>query len=408
MKRNKLVAEKEQAQSKLKVLLDTVKAEDHREFTAEERVSVESHLAEMKDVQGQIDRLDGDMALRAEINAMAGGVAPAAPAAQHPNSGRKLSMGEQFVASDTGQWFQKTAGASRGAAWRSPSSELSAATLTEDAASGGSLVVSDYRPGILDLKFKRLTVVDLLSSGTTDSNLVSYMRELAFTNASAAVLEGGIKPESTLTFDAVSDSVRKIAHWLPVTEEMLEDVSQIRSYIDARLRLGLDLTLEDQVLNGSGTAPNIRGLLNRTGLATAVARGTDSNADAIYKQIWAIFNASFLMPDGIVINPTNWQTSALSKDANGNYLGAGPFSSIQTTSMWGLPVAVTPSIAAGTALVGSFKMAAQLFTKGGVRVEASNSHSDFFIKNLVAIRAEMRAALAVYRPGAIGTVTGLV
>ena len=55
----------------------------------------------------------------------------------------------------------------------------------------------------------------------------------------------------------------------------------------------------------------------------------------------------------------------------------------------------------------AFGQAAQVFRKGGIRVEASNSHSDFFIKNLVAIRAEERLALAVYRPGAFGEVTGL-
>jgi len=58
-----------------------------------------------------------------------------------------------------------------------------------------------------------------------------------------------------------------------------------------------------------------------------------------------------------------------------------------------------------TVLVGSFQQASQFFRRGGLRVEASNSHQDFFIKNLTAIRAEERGALAVYREGAFGKVT---
>jgi HK97 family phage major capsid protein len=221
-------------------------------------------------------------------------------------------------------------------------------------------------------------------------------------------LEGGVKPESTLTFAAVTDPVRKIAHWLPVTEEMLEDVAQIRSYIDARLRLGVQLAEEDQLLNGTGIAPNLLGVSKRAGLAADVVRAAaEPNADAIFRQIMAIFSTSFLMPDGIAMNPADWSMTALMKTTTGEYLSGGPFSGIQTPTLWGLPVAITPVQPATVALVGAYKQAAQIFRKGGIRVEASNSHADFFIKNLVAIRAEERLALAVYRPAAFGEVTGL-
>jgi HK97 family phage major capsid protein len=62
---------------------------------------------------------------------------------------------------------------------------------------------------------------------------------------------------------------------------------------------------------------------------------------------------------------------------------------------------------AGTALTGAFATQAQVFTHGGMRLDASNSHQDYFIKNLVAIRAEQREGLAVYRPSAFGLTTGL-
>ena len=107
-----------------------------------------------------------------------------------------------------------------------------------------------------------------------------------------------------------------------------------------------------------------------------------------------------------MLNPTNWFTVATSKDTTGQYFGGGPFSSLPTATIWGTAVAITPSIVANTALVGAFGTMSQIFRKGGIRVEASNSHQDFFIKNLVASGGR-RLALAVYRPGAFGKVTGL-
>jgi HK97 family phage major capsid protein len=122
----------------------------------------------------------------------------------------------------------------------------------------------------------------------------------------------------------------------------------------------------------------------------------------------AIFNTSFVMPEGVIMNPANWTPIATMKTSTGEYMGNGPFSGgLVSPTLWGMPVSVTPSIVAGTALVGAYQSQSMVFAKGGIRVEASNSHQDFFIKNLVAIRAEERLALAVFRPGAFGKVTGL-
>ena len=377
-----------------------------RVMTDDEKSAIQALIDEGHAIRARIDRAKGDTSMVAAIERLSEGIAsPSAPAA--PTRVAMKSMGQQFVESEAFDFFKQGMHRS-GSTWRSPSVELHSTTLDTTTASGGDLIVTDNRPGVLQLLFKRLVVADLLGKGTTNSNSVTYMKETTFTNAAAAVAEGNPKPESTLVFDQVTDLVRKIAHWLPVTDEMLEDVAQIRSYIDARLRLGLDITEEDQLLNGSGTAPNIQGLMNRSGLTPATNRtGSVSNADAIFTAMMAVFNASFVMPTGTVMNPVNWQTTQLSKDGNGNYFGAGPFAGPQPPTLWGLPVAVTPSIVANTALTGAFSSAAQVFRHGGVRVEASNSHADFFVRNLTAIRCEERLALAVYRPGAFSQIRSL-
>jgi HK97 family phage major capsid protein len=406
------IAELERDLAKKDTITATLKSQmaaaetEKRERTTEEITALEAMLTEGKQLKARIERAKADEGMTAEIARLTEGMVVGPLNASTPT--RELrSMGRQFIEDESYRKFISSHGHRRSGAWMSPTVELHATTLDTTSGSGGPLIMPQVLPGILPLQFKRLTISDLLAQGTVDSNSLLYMREKTFTNAAAPVTEGAAKPESTLVFDQATAPVQKIAHWLPVTEEMLEDFSAIRSYIDARLRLGLDLTKEDQLLNGSGTPPALLGLLNTPGLTAAQARGADSNADAIFREITKVVLASFIQPDGIVLNPTNWQTIQLTKNAAGNYLGTGPWGAAQTPMLWGLPVVSTPSIVANTALVGAFQQCAQEFAKGGVRVEVSNSHSDFFVKNLVAIRAEQRLALAVYRPAAFGTVTGL-
>lgn len=381
-----------------------------RPFTDDEKKGVQALIDEARAIQVAIDRAKGDSALASQIDAL--GLTRPASTGRGVATPRQ-TLGEQFIASEAWEYLKRTRG-SRGTSWITPSVELTPPPLHSTLLSETgppALSFPDYRPGIVTMQTPRPVVADLIASGTTDGSVVVYMREDTFTNAADSVAEGAAKPESALGLSQASDPVRKIAHWLPVTEEMLEDAAQIRSYIDARLRLGVMLAEEDQLLNGTTTPPDIVGIRNRTGLTPAypvsVGPPVESNMDAIFKQAMAIFNASMLMPDGVVLNPLNWQTIQLAKDTAGRYYGAGPFAAPPAGNLWGMTTVTTPKMPAGVGLVGAFMQAAQVFRKGGIRVEASNSHADYFVKNIVAIRAEERLALAVYRPSAFGEVTGL-
>jgi len=383
-----------------------------RLMTAEERSAIDNVLGEAEAIQTRINGMQSDANLLARLDQITGGGRPAAPAsaAAAGAARRRISLGSQFVQSAEFLSFIKAQGHRRAGAWSSPTFESSdsllvlGTTLTEDPASGGALIPPDRQTGILELRTRRLVVADLIAPGTTDSNLIQYTKEKTFTNAADAVKEGAVKPESALTFEAASSPVRKLAHWIPVSEEMLEDFAQTRSIIDARLTLGLELKEEDELLNGSGVDPHILGLNMLTGLTPVQPLGSDTIADAMLKQITKIATTTFIYPDGFVMNPADWLTVAIAKNSQGNYMGAGPFAAPQSPMLWGLPGAVTPAEAAGEALVGGFRSAAQVFRKGGIRIEATNSHQDFFIKNLVAIRGEERLALAVYREAAFGKV----
>lgn len=282
---------------------------------------------------------------------------------------------------------------------------------------GGQLVAPQLLPGIVALKFQPLTVGDLLAQGSTDSSSISYVIESAFQDLTATVLEKGAKPQLDLTLSRRQDNVVKVANVAKTTTEMFEDAPAFESYLQNRMIFGIQRVEEIQLLNGNGTAPNLLGIMNRSGLATTVVTSATLTAvkaiEGIYNQITALRAVSFVEPDAIVIHPTDWQTIRLGKDGQGQYYAGGPFTGAygniavpsNQQQLWGLKVDVTTAVPQGTVLVGGFQESGQVFRRHGISIEMTNSNVDDFVNNLITVRAEERLALAVYRPAGFGKVT---
>lgn len=246
-------------------------------------------------------------------------------------------------------------------------------------------------------------IADLMVNGRTDRTTLEYLEQTGYTNAANFVAEGGTKPESAYAWTLRTEAVRKIAHNVPITDETLADVPGMETIVRGLLISGVQEKEEDALLNGTGVAPQITGLLARAGIQTQ-AKGTDSSLVAIYKAMTKVRNTGFAEPTAIVMNPTDYQNVRLTQDANGAFMlglnGGEP-------PLWGLPVRLTSRLAQGTALVGAFNPFAVIFRREDIRVEASTEHSTFFAENKVLLQAEERLALAVYRAAAFCTVTGL-
>lgn len=378
---------------------------------AEQKSALDPLEAEIKQRMEEIQSLEYVEEKRKSFMANAGN--PVETAADEDNGGAK-SIGQQFVQSANYRGMVE-----KGIKGNFTSGEIEVKTTLTEGTTGAPgpgyspIGQPTLLPGIVDIRFKPLTIADLFPAGTTSTPLIRYLVETLATNAAAATAEGALKPESALAFSKVDEVLHKIATFLPISDEMLEDWAQTQSYVDARLILFVKLAEEAQLLNGDGTGANLVGLLNRAGLAAPVVKGTapsaasDNGMDAIYRQITVIRTTQFLEPDAIAIDPLGWQDILLSKNTQGAYYANGPFASAETPSLWGKKVAVSPAVAANSGIVGAFAQGGQIFRKGGLTVEASNSHAYYFQRNLTAIRAEERLALAIYRPGAFGTVTGL-
>ena len=280
----------------------------------------------------------------------------------------------------------------------------------------GQLTTPQFLPGIVGLKFQTLTVADLMAQGSTDSSSLTYVIEAAFQDLTATVAEKGTKPQLDLSFARRQDNVAKIANVAKVTDEMFQDAPQFEAYLSNRMVFGVKRAEETQLLSGNGTAPNLQGLLNRTGLAPAVVTSAGLTAvkimEAIFNQITALRAVSFVEPDALVIHPNDWQTIRLGKDSQGQYYAGGPFTGAygnggftNVESIWGLKAVITTAIPQGTVLVGGFQESAQVFRRQGITLEMTNSNVDDFVNNLITLRAEERLALAVYRPAGLGKVT---
>lgn len=271
------------------------------------------------------------------------------------------------------------------------------------------LIQEQQRQAIgVQFPLRPLRVADIIPSTTTEANIIRYMEQTVFGDSAATVSESGVKPEGQTEWVERSDEVEKIAIWLPVTEEAMADVPQLRMLLDEYLREAVRREEEDQLLSGNGTRPNLLGFLTKTGVQTQ-ARGADSNADAIFKAFTLVrwTSTAFAEPSAVVIHPNNWETIRLSKTTgDGAYLFGQPYLTGFDT-LWGKPVVVTPAITANTALTGDFQMFSRIFRKTGLRVDVSDSHSDYFIYNKLAIRAEERLTLVITRAAAFAKVTGL-
>lgn len=284
--------------------------------------------------------------------------------------------------------------------------------------SGDSLTSYDRVPGIVELGQQPPMVADLFMQAQTESPTVRFMREVSYTNAADWTTEGDEKPEASFDLEEVDVSVRKAAIWSKVTDETLEDFSDIRPYIDQRLSFMLRTKIDSDILNGTGTAPQIAGLLGTSGIQTAEMSSNTAVklAEAIMNAITLIRTVGFFEPDAVVMHPNDYQKLRLATDGNTQYYGGGFFQGQYGNgyndpgSIWGLRIVQTTAIseidlatpAGGNKgpIVGAFKLGGAVYYRNGLSIEATNTDQDDFIMNLTTIRVEQRLALAVFRPKA--------
>lgn len=382
---------------------------DGRDLTTDEASEAREHLKKAEDLLAQIKRIG-------ESNSILSALGEALKTGEKVDGEKPKfkTLGEAFVASEAyriaAQYAKSGSGRFTTPAFDTGLS-LKALTTLPNSFSGPNLAGFQELPMQL-LALNRPTIADLFGSGTMSGSTLTYLEETTATNNAATVAEGAEKPASVLTLTRRSKTISKIATVIDVPDEVLEDLDQARSYIDGRLSLFVQMEEEQQLVSGDGTGTNITGLLNTSGTQTETAATEDDNLDALYRAITKVRTVALLEPDGVAINPLDYQYIRLTRDGNEQYYGGGPFTGaygngglVNDPGVWGLRTVVTPAVPAGTAVVGAWQVGGAVFRKGGITVDATNSDGEKFRSNITTIRAEERVGLAIYRPAAFVEVT---
>ena len=287
--------------------------------------------------------------------------------------------------------------------------------------SAGAFVTNERTDIVEFLGRKPLTIRNLVANRRTVSDAVEFVQETSHTNAAAVVAEatssaaptavstgatgavtftnasgGGYKPEGSWAFAVVTTNVKTIAEWVPVTRRALADVAQLEGLINDQLAADVAEAEEDQILNGNGSGENFTGINNTSSIQTQ-AYATDLFT-TIRKGVTKLRTVGRVNPTALVLNPADAELIDLAQDGENRYYYGGP-QAIGQRTIWGVPVVESESQAAGTGLLGDFSKGV-IWDREQTTVTMTDSHADFFVRNLIAVLAEERLAFGVTRPTA--------
>jgi len=450
-KYQRLLTEALEATKSLKAIAEKAEAEGRDEFTDQERSDFEKWSREVASKRAAAVTAKKDEEVLAQAKELADLIGPAAAedlaeqksAEPHRDAPSRKTLGEQFIGSPQfkallRQFTTADGQVNIGEKMRVQSDPVNFKSLIRQkslfvggsATSVGGFIVPE-RSDIVEMLGRRpLTIRDLISVRRTSSDTVEYVKQLAHTNAAAPIAEatssaspltgaalggalqldagGGYKPEGAWTFQKATAVVKTIAEWVPATKRALADVAALEGLINDELVKDLQETEETQIITGNGTGENLQGILTTSGIQTTAAVTTnDATWFGSFRTAKRLARTvGRVNPTAVVVNPVQGEKIDTAKDAQNRFFGPGPFFSEDQRRLWGMPVIESEAVTAGTALVGDFSKAV-LWDREQSTVTATDSHADFFIRNLVAILAEERVAFAVTRPAAFVTVTGL-
>lgn len=261
----------------------------------------------------------------------------------------------------------------------------------------------DRGAGIVAEARRKLTIRQMLNARPTSMQVIDFVKVNAALDAPASPTpgEGLEKDENAVTFTTQSEKVRTLATWIPASRQILDDFGELMGFLRAGLPYYVNVLEENELLTGDGSGEHLHGLTHQaqsydTTLTPAGAGW--QKVDIIGRAVQQIAADNEVEPTFVALNPNDFWDIRLTKDENGQYI-FGPPNSPGPVNFFGLTPVPTTAMTATYFLVGSgLPVASEIRDRMEMEIAISTEHSDYFTKNKIAIRAEKRMALVVYRP----------
>lgn len=272
------------------------------------------------------------------------------------------------------------------------------ADMTVGADFTGEVIAADRVPGYKFDPTRPVHIRQLLSIGSTQSDVVRYVKESGYTNAAAITAEGATLAQSDFDMTAVNANVKKIGTYFRISEEMLADTPQLTSYLSARAPEKLLEVEDSNILTGN----DLGGIINSAPAFAAGDYVDTVEAANQFDVIVASLNQLALLnynADTILLNPTDFHKILLLKDTTNNYLKDQVYGGLTPVFM-GVRVVLNSAITAGDFLIGNFSVGTQLWVRQGVNVEFFREDGTNVRDGFVTVRVSERIALTNYLPNA--------
>ena len=280
--------------------------------------------------------------------------------------------------------------------------------------SGGTNLITSFEPGITGIPRTAPWISRALPTSNINKPYFAYAEMKNPDGGAGLTAEGTAKTQADFDIVEASQKVEKVTAYMKVSKEALDDIESLAGDIRNELITLVEVKADTQVLSGTGTTPEIKGLMTwattyacPTALVDYYALNGSNERDALYSAMLQVKIAEVqsghpagFIPDTLVLHPTDLAKLKLKKDTTGNYVFGGTYNE----NFENVAILENPRMTSGSFLVMDSSRASYKIREG-VTVSIGYE-SDDFVKNLVTVLAEKRHTLVVKSNHAKAFVTG--